>query len=229
VENSRSAFCFAIDLRFAIETDVRSAAEGEPVIFHDERLDRLTGLSGAVSAASARVLGETRLRLTGDTIPHLSQFLVLVRGRVPVFLEVKSGWPSDPRFLTKVARLVGAYRGRICVMSFDPEVLRFFAHAAPYLPRGLGLSQPKHIGDAGVSPAQTVRLLPSRALSISRADFLAIDKTALHVPSLNALRKATGLPIAVWTVTSPPEARAHLRHAGAIIFEGFHPGHASRM
>lgn len=229
VENSASAFCAAIVKRFAIETDVRSAADGEPVIFHDERLDRLTGLRGDVSATSARLLGETRLRLTDDTILHLSQFLALVRGRVPIILEVKSGWPSDPRFLAKVARLASSYSGRICVMSFDPEVLGFFARAATNIPRGLGLSHPRHIANAGVAPVQAMRLLPSRAVSIARADFLAIDKAALHLPPLAALRKKTGLPIAVWTLTSPPEARAHLRHASAIIFEGFHPGHAWRM
>ena len=60
---------------YAIECDIQLAADGGAVVFHDERLDRLTGETGAVAARPAGDL--TRIALAGgaDRIPALPELL----------------------------------------------------------------------------------------------------------------------------------------------------------
>ena len=52
IENTASAFAAAIEGGYAIECDVQLSRDGIPMIFHDDELDRLTGVSGPVGARS---------------------------------------------------------------------------------------------------------------------------------------------------------------------------------
>ena len=47
-ENSLAACLAAADNGFAIECDLQVASSGEPMVFHDPTLDRMTGTSGNV-------------------------------------------------------------------------------------------------------------------------------------------------------------------------------------
>ena len=55
IENSPAAARAAIEHGFAIECDVQLSADGEAMVFHDFRLDRLTAESGPVVAALTAV------------------------------------------------------------------------------------------------------------------------------------------------------------------------------
>jgi glycerophosphoryl diester phosphodiesterase len=52
VENTESAFAAAIAGHYAIECDVQLSSDGEAMVFHDDRLERLTESSGPVAARS---------------------------------------------------------------------------------------------------------------------------------------------------------------------------------
>lgn len=229
VENSLPAFEAAAARGFAIETDVRSAQGGEPVIFHDEDLERLTDLAGKVTDRSASDVTGARLRGSESTVPHLSELLDAVRGRVPIFLEIKSGWPSSAQFLERTARHVRNYSGPIAVMSFDPVALADFRRLAPAVPLGLGVTRWK--GEDRPSPGGRggFGLLPSRASLIARPDFLSIDKKVARCGDVLSWSRSARYPVAIWTATNYLETRRLLRQAAAVIFEGFHPDPAMRM
>jgi hypothetical protein len=92
----------------------------------------------------------------------------------------------------------------------------------PRLPRGLGVerhSLPSWIGESG---------LPAK-ISTARPHFLAVEKSALRDPHIRHAAQKDRLPLAAWTIRSENEASAALRHAGAIIFEGFQPGGPARI
>ncbi len=220
------AFEAALRRGYAIETDLRAAFGGEPFVFHDEVLERLTALSGPVAAQPPEVLRRTPLAGTATHIPPLAALLDLVRGRVPLFLEVKSGWPSEAAFLERIARLVRPYRGPVAMMSFDPAVLAAFRALLPGVPRGLGcaLAHTLH-ANAAVRPC----LASAEALRIARPHFLAVEKAFFARMTQPERRDHPRLPVAAWTVTARREQRALLRYADAIIFEGFHPDGAARM
>ena len=74
-ENSRAAIRAAIAAGYGIEIDLQLSADGVPMVFHDETLDRLTAERGPVRARSARELGEIRLKGSEDRIPTLAQVL----------------------------------------------------------------------------------------------------------------------------------------------------------
>src|SRR5690606_7025509 len=114
----------AIATGLGIECDVQKSRDGEAMVFHDWALDRLTGLSGAVGARTARELAAIDLSGgDGERIPSLRALLTLVAGQVPLLIEIKSKRERRPAPLClAVRRALEGYAGRVAVMSFDPRV-----------------------------------------------------------------------------------------------------------
>ena len=208
IENSPSAFRAAIAAGLGIECDVQQAADGEPLVFHDWDLDRLTAARGPVRTRTIEQLSQIPLR-GGDPIWTLPQLLGEVAGRVPLLIEVKSRREVPyERFCSKVARSLDHYVGRMAVMSFDPRVVRWFAQNLPDLaPRGLVMTDSD-------SP-----LWRRWALWRARPQFLAYDVRSL--PSrLAAAQRAKGMPVLTWTVSDEARLARARKHADAPIAEG---------
>lgn len=211
-ENSLEACHAALDLGLGIECDIQRSADGQAMVFHDWELDRLTAQTGPVAHFSAEQLGRTDLTGGTGTIPTLRKLLMLIGGRVPVLIEIKSRRDAPiPALCLAVRRVLEGYAGPHAVMSFDPRVSRWFQHHSPHTVRGLVMSESE---GAGAGPVRR-RL----ALWHARPDFLAYDVRDL--PSrFAAAQRARGLPVATWTVRSAElRARAAL-HADAAIAEG---------
>jgi glycerophosphoryl diester phosphodiesterase len=95
-ENTPSAFERAVALRAdGIETDVRASKDGALVLFHDERIDRVTDGDGRVAdltLAELRALdagASFNHRFAGERIATLDQLLDPFGGRLPICLEIK--------------------------------------------------------------------------------------------------------------------------------------------
>ena len=52
-ENSRTAICAAVAGGYGIEIDLQLSKDGQPVVFHDSALDRMTNETGFVNRYSA--------------------------------------------------------------------------------------------------------------------------------------------------------------------------------
>lgn len=205
VENSLGSARAAIAAGYGIECDVLLSRDGEAMVFHDERLDRLTDASGPL--ADREVADLTRLALSGsaDRIPTLAQLLATIGGRVPLVIEIKSAAGSDMRLVERTLALLADYDGPAAIESFDPSPLR--AAKALGTERPIGLVGPI---EAGHAPAADV-LGVCDFLSWSIEDLARI--AALH-PSL---------PRTTWTVRTPAQV-AHARALETqIVFEGFAP------
>ncbi|MEE8246246.1 MAG: glycerophosphodiester phosphodiesterase family protein, partial [Alphaproteobacteria bacterium] len=72
-ENSLAAFEAALRAGYGIELDVRLAADGVPVVFHDASLERLTGRAAPVSAFTSAELARFRLGDSDQRIPRLKE------------------------------------------------------------------------------------------------------------------------------------------------------------
>jgi glycerophosphoryl diester phosphodiesterase len=71
-----------------IETDVRLAADGTPVCWHDADFMRVAADSTAIAASPADAIA--RIALPGGARVHrLEEVLAVARGRTPVLLDVK--------------------------------------------------------------------------------------------------------------------------------------------
>ena len=124
IENTAPAFDAALRHGYGIECDLRPAAGGLPVVFHDLTLNRLIDGRGAISGVAASDLKRLKYR---DGVTRISTFADLfdqVSGRVPLLVEIKSEWElPDLAFLGKIANHANAYNGPLALMSFDPGVM----------------------------------------------------------------------------------------------------------
>jgi glycerophosphoryl diester phosphodiesterase len=211
VENSRAAFEAAIAGGFGIELDVQASRDGEAMVFHDDRLDRLTGAEGAVGERNAAELGRIRLLGTDETIPTLAEALALIAARTPLLIEVKSPDRHVKSLCEAAERALASYIGPVGVMSFNPEVGCWFARNRPGRLRGLVVTESGKKSWRG-------RVERNLALWRARPDFLAYDVRDL--PSdLAALARFGGRPIYTWTVRTQEERVRAAEHADQIIFE----------
>ena len=209
-ENSRSAFAAAIAAGHGIELDVRLSLDGFAVVFHDADLDRLTNERGPVALRTAAQLSRIRLRGSSDTIETLSDVVASRPPDVPLLIEIKASGRRVGRLCLATHRALEGSTRRVAVMSFNPDVPRWFARHAPRITRGLVVTE---AGRRWRGPIER-RL----ALWRSRPDFLAYDIRDL--PSrFAAAQRARGLPVLTWTCRSEADRAAAALHADQIIYE----------
>jgi glycerophosphoryl diester phosphodiesterase len=226
IENSAAAFEAAIDRGYGIECDLRPAACGTPVVFHDETLGRLVDSQEALRAVNAAALKRLRYRADNSRVIEFAELLELASGREPLLVEIKSEWEKpDRRFLEGIAALSKAYRGPLALMSFDPAVMVAIRELAPAIPRGMvsGLYEGQGWWRDKIDDQRAFALshfLESRPVA---PDFYAYDVKALPTPVTRFLREAQGLPLFTWTVRTPEQRRTAERWADAPIFEGYEP------
>jgi glycerophosphoryl diester phosphodiesterase len=141
-----------------VEFDVRTTADGVPVVIHDRTVDRTTSGSGQVwdlmldEVRSLDAGGWFSPAFAGVRVPLLAEVLDLLRPPavssaplapavvepgVELLLEIK-----PPTTLEQVKTILGQVAdqgllGRTVVQSFDPEVVALVREAVPDVRRGL--------------------------------------------------------------------------------------------
>jgi glycerophosphoryl diester phosphodiesterase len=223
-ENTLAAFEMAIGQGIdAIEFDVRLTADGEPVVLHDDRLERTTDGRGPVAEASLQSIRRLDAgswfapRFRGERVPTLAEALDCASDRCGVNIEIK----SEPR------------RGRSLMRSGQDsrsEEASLAAAVARELRRARS-SRPPVISSFSRTALEAVRALLPRA----RLGFLVSRSTrgvaqahrALSLHSLHPhLRLASrrriaaahrqGLLVLIWPVND----RAALRRLLALGVDG---------
>lgn len=223
-ENSRAAIRAAMARGYGIEIDLQLSSDGEAMVFHDDRLARLTGRPGAVRAQSAAALGEIPLTGGDEGIPTLPEVLALVGGAVPLLIEIKDQdgamGPDVGALEAATARALEGYEGPVAVMSFNPHSMAEMARLAPGVARGLTTCA----FDAGDWPELTgaTRAHLRRIPDFDRvgASFISHQITDLGAAPVTAL-KARGVPVLCWTVRSPAEEAEARKVACNITFERY--------
>ena len=226
IENSQEAFARAAKHGFGIECDVQITRDGEAVVFHDFDLDRLTGASGRVDARSAADLATIPLTGSGagNAIHPLSTMLDLVRGAVPIVVEIKSRFDGDLRLTRRVAEILGQSRHPVCVESFDPRIMAALRMMLPTHPRGLVAMGHYEYPDYANVPSDEKRALANLLhFSEIAPDFLSWNFKDLPSCGPFLCRSQLGLPVSAWTVRSAEDAALASSHADQIVFEGFMP------
>lgn len=211
-ENTLSAFERAAEAGCAIECDVHLAGDGIPVVFHDDGLDRLTGTQGFVWQRTAAELGALRIGGTRDHVPSLADLLDLVRGRVPLVIELKGIPGHDAGLVGAVAQALGKYPGQAAIMSFDHWLVRDFPVHAAGVPRGLTAE--------GDKPHEIEAHFSMLAHGL---DFVSYGVRHLPNPFVSFVRERLGLPVITWTVRDEAAMRITFEHADQMTFEGFQP------
>lgn len=126
LENTLAAFALAADQGAdGIEIDVQISADGQPVIFHDHSLQRLTGQKTRVSELTLAELKAVELR-DQQTIPTLDELFELMGPRFLYNIELKSVSLLDNGLETAVADRVESFglETLVLISSFNPFSVR---------------------------------------------------------------------------------------------------------
>jgi len=221
VENSRAAVIAAAAAGYGSEVDVQLSADGQAMVFHDDRLARLTGRSGRCAALDAATLRTIPLKGSSETIPRLVDILGVMTPALPLLVELKNPSLRIGALEAAVAADLAGYRGKAAVFSANPLSVAWFARHAPAIPRGLVITT---LARDHFFPCWAVRLIMYCPLlrAIAHPQFLAPDVGALPLAITRRARRR-GRPVITWTVRSPADRARAARHADGIIFETFLP------
>ena len=194
-ENTMAAFAAAVALGYThFETDVHATADGVLVAFHDEDLERMTGLPGGI--ASRRWADLAALELPGGE-------------HIPTLDEVLDGFPDrflnvDPKADGAVVPLAEAIErhgaiDRVCVGSFSDR-------RTGRLRRRLGPCLCTSPGPAGVARV----LAAARGLRVGRLPYgcLQIPPRLGPIRLTSSLVRSVhrlGLRVHVWTINDRTE------------------------
>ena len=180
-----------------VEFDVRVSRDGEPVLLHDETLERVQGVG-------ARPSGLTAAALAQFAVPRLADVLAAVPRSAVLDIDVKEDIGRNGVEILAAGR--GPDLSNTFVSSFVPSILRRIHDLAPAWALWLNTVE---LSDATI--AQAVEL-GCRGISVE-----------WHSVERRSVRRATdeGLELASWTVTRRSTYR-RLAALGlrAIIVEG---------
>ncbi|MCJ8509003.1 glycerophosphodiester phosphodiesterase [Rhizobium lemnae] len=211
-ENTLSAFSRAVEAGFAIECDIQLSSDSVPMVFHDHTLERLCGIAGDVREKSAAELGLLSVGGTGDKVPRLRQMLDLVKGKVPLVIELKGRTEEDDDgFAEAVLEVLEGYQGKVALMSFDHHLL--FALKKAGSPFPVGLTAEGNDPDKFFEHDEAMQ---------AGLDFISYRWA--HLPNgFVEAQRSRGIPVITWTVRDE-NARTHTyTHADQMTFEGFDP------
>lgn len=174
-----------------LEMDVRSTADGELVVSHDDDLMRRFGVGGRISEMTL-----AEVRAAAGPVPTASEIIARYRGRTVLVLECK-GLFETGRFVSAepvVRALAPLLAGvpRVTVSSFDPSAVAA-ARALAIVPVGLGCAEmfdPHAVIDAAASAGYD---------EVHPADPLVDASVCEHAARV-------GVRLIVWTVNDPARA-----------------------
>jgi len=204
-ENTLSSFAAAARLGCRmVEFDVRLSADGIPVVFHDDGLDRTSDGAGPVAARSLAALkrldagswfGPT---FAGERIPTLAEALSQCLDLdLAVNIEIKPDSGAERATalaaLAEAGRLWPSERPPPLISSFSRRALAAAVVVAPDWPRGLLVASP---------PTDWRR-------AVSRLGCRAIHAAHRHLDRATvAAFRAEGLAVLAYTVNDAAVARA---------------------
>ena len=234
IENTRSAFVAAMEYGFGFETDLRQAREGTIMVFHDKTVDRLTQDSGDVSMFTQQQLQNLSFKNSADQMMSLGELLALVKGKVPILLELKSDGADRPEsqenFIRRLIDELHGYQGPFAVMSFDPALISLLAERAPHMPRGLVSQGFDHAASwPFLSLRQRLSLRNLLSFPQTRPHFIAYDIKALPALAPLLARSLFKRPLLCWTVRTKGQRKRAQKYCDGMIFEGFLPSAPDTM
>jgi len=196
-----------------VELDVRFDGDRNVVVFHDDKLERLTGRSGHM--ADVKTSERRELRVGGEPVPLLADVLDAF-AELEVNVEIKSPGAGRGGALAEAAAHVIAHSGRadqILVSSFDPLALVSFH---------------RHLPDVALAYLfHDEQPLPFRKGWVGNwmgASVLHPQHTLVTEASVKAWH-AAGAPINVWTVDDDAELQRLARLGVDGVFTN-DPAHA---
>jgi len=217
-ENSLAAFKLAIKKKLPIELDVTALSDGTPVVFHDERLARMTGQDGFISSSTLADISKLKLQGTKEKIPTFAEVLEFVDGKVPLLIEIKNFGKVGPLEKAVWKELI-KYDGEYVIESFNPYTLEWFKNNAPKIKRGQLACFFRDKEISGIKKFALKRMLLNK--KVSEPNFVVYDSA--DMPN-KYLKKYYGvIPVLTYTIKSEGEEIRLKGFCDNIIFDSYTP------
>lgn len=220
IENTSSAFAGAIAGNYAIECDLQITGDGEAVVFHDEKLDRLAEASGLIRAHTVKQLQKIAIKNSKDKIQTLGELLDQVNGQVPLVIELKSHWDGNVDLAFRALKVLENYNGQYGLMSFDQDLVSAVAEHAPETVRGITAERTVHPDYDQLPLERRLDMQQFRHLDKTKPHFVSFYFRDLPYAPVQRLRDE-GLAIISWTIRSKEEEALALLHSDQVTFEGY--------
>ena len=222
-ENSAIAFQKAVENGYGLELDVQLTSDKKVVVFHDEGLERMCGISKKISECTYDELKHIKLINGEETIPLFEDVLEIVGGKTPIIVELKP-YVERKTLCELTNDILKKYEGLYCVESFHPGVVEWFKKNRADVIRGQLASNFKSEAKEQGKKYQFKNFLAKNLLLnfLARPHFIADDSKFPTVISRRVckLLGATGV---AWTVRSQEELEEAKKEFDIFIFENFIP------
>lgn len=219
-ENSMAAFRAALAKGYGIEIDLHLTKDGRLVVFHDDTLDRMCGRPDIIECMTYEELKSCRLGGTSETIPSFEDVLSLVKGQVPLLIELKIP-DASMQICEKTYRRLQSYPGPCLIQSFNTMGIRWFRLHAPHILRGQLSS---NLTRDPLKEAWLLRFMVKHLLAnfLGRPDFISYNLNDLPIANVWILKHIFHIPVAVWTLNTPDMLYRGKQHFDMQIFERQH-------
>jgi len=215
VENSPSAFEAARQQGYGFELDVLLSKDNKAIVFHDDKLDRLTDQTGQLIDFTAEELSRITLKNSSDRIPTLAKVLANNTSKAPILVEIKGNQKKFNQIAEAVLKDLSSYDGPVAVMSFYDEIVHWFQNNVPDITRGLVATaqDSNQTGSPWFDPQEHI-------FQVKELEpcFLAYDIRSLPNACTEYCRE-NKIPVMTWTVRTDEQRATARRYADNIIFE----------
>ena len=222
-ENSMAAFRRAIEHGFPVEFDVHLLSDGTLAVFHDEDLERQTGVKGRIEDETLSGLEKFRLEGTDERIPTFDEVLELFEDtKLPLLIELKPSRGNHVALADKACARLKDYTGEYVIESFDPRALVEVRRTAPE--NAVGQLSQDFIKNREGLPLYQAVILKNMLYNLKvKPDFIAYryDDISCAAPQ-KAIKR--GIPAAVWTIDNIKDYNDAVKAGLVPIFEQFDPG-----
>lgn len=187
-ENSTKAIKEAIKKNYTVEFDVHLLKDGTIVVFHDDNLKRMTGINKKLKDCTYEEIKNIKLLNTNNHIPTLKEILKEVDGKVPIIVELKYDRRVG-KLEKELVKILDNYKGKFCIMSFNPLSIRWFKKHKPEYIRGLLISH----------KTKKKRFLSNKIMIfLSKPDFISCNYKLYKNKKIKKQMKK--IPVIAWTI-----------------------------
>lgn len=129
-ENSLASMQVAVDKGYAIEIDVYLLQDGTIAVFHDSTLERMCGVNVKIDDLTAKDLKSSYLKETKQYIPNFEEFLEVIDGLVPIYIELKGS--AGIALCDALIEATQEYTGEYIFIGFSESNIKYL-HSKGYM------------------------------------------------------------------------------------------------
>ncbi|MGN1258739.1 MAG: glycerophosphodiester phosphodiesterase family protein [Christensenellales bacterium] len=214
-ENSLTAFSECVKNGTPIELDVRITKDKQIIVFHDDKLGRMTDIDGYANNLDYADIKKAKLLKTTDGVPLLSDVLKLVDGKVPILIEIKN--INGISYEKELWSVLSKYNGEYAIQSFSPLILEWFKLNAPQIKRGMLASSFK--GEKSLTLIQRLLLGKLKLYKRAEPNFISYRLKDLPNRHVKNVSKKLDIPVIAWTVCSEDDKQRAKQVADNYIFQ----------